>query len=104
MSESGRCTILACQITVPETRNESDVAVVHHYFTKSAKEWKSRCSRGPVVVNKFQERRDCGPVPKFEETVFDDSAWRFLVDRVPAYSWFDENENLFDGGQRIVAY
>jgi len=82
-----------------------DVVALHHYQTKSAKEFVQR-KRGQVGRNEpkkleIAERqfakdlaRDHLPLDAGEAAeqnlVFNDSAWQFLKKRVPAYALFDE--------------
>ena len=73
----------------------SDLVTLHHFYTKSLQEYKSRCARGRAsVISKEQD-----PLPLYcrsdeeiltssafnKQPVFDDGAWRFLKDRVPKY-------------------
>jgi hypothetical protein len=74
----------------------TDVAVLHHYVTKSLKEYVDKTMRGradivdPAVpsLNRsvvFQERRK-GLDPG---ATFDDSAWQLLKEKVPKYAIYD---------------
>lgn len=69
-----------------------DVAVINHYYTRSKGEWKLRCQRGAAdqAGNHY-----CVPMPEFSTPVFDNSAWLFLKNHVPAYEWYDRSEVLF---------
>lgn len=55
----------------------SDVAVVHHYFTKSAEEFRAKVARGRADE---QGRRDAGEFARHDlNDVHDSSAWDFFV-------------------------
>ena len=75
-------------------RRLNDVAVLHHIYTRSLKEWSIRCKRGRADSNP-RDNPGCKPMPKYTDTVFDDSAWQFLKTHVPAYGFYDENDWLF---------
>jgi len=90
----------------------TDVVVLHHYSHKSHKEylWKRqrgradlRQNRKNVQIQKQNAQEALGnflrsigsdAVPRKNDTisgkVFDDSAWKFLKEKVPAYALFDE--------------
>jgi hypothetical protein len=71
-----------------------DVAVIHHYGTKSREEFIQKRLRGRAdlalnhtqMVEKLKEavegNLDVG-------TVYDDSAWKLLCERVPKYKLYD---------------
>ena len=87
-----------------------DVVVLHHYGHKSHKEYLWKRSRGRVSLGhdetyaqtKKQDvhealgnfLRSSHAVPRNNDAisgkVFDDSAWKFLKEKVPAYALFDE--------------
>ena len=73
--------------TGPFNRNgPTDVAVLHHYYTKSEEEWHNKgCVRkaaNPKAINR------CG-VKSFVGDIYDDTAWSTLKTYVPSYATFD---------------
>jgi Glycosyl transferase family 2 len=72
----------------------TDVAVLHHYVTKSLKEYVDKTMRGRADIKDaaaslnrpvlFKERKGLDP-----GTVFDDSAWQLLKLNVPKYAIYD---------------
>ncbi|GFH56420.1 hypothetical protein CTEN210_12896 [Chaetoceros tenuissimus] len=77
----------------------SDVAVIHHYYTKSLEEYVSRCGRGRAgqKQNKAKDpscRSEEEILEEWQremkESVFDDSAWQVLKTRVSKYAKYDE--------------
>jgi Glycosyl transferase family 2 len=73
----------------------TDVAVVHHYVTKSVKEYVDKTMRGRADKRKnaaasldrsvlFKERKGLDP-----GEIFDDSAWQLLKQNVPKYAIYD---------------
>lgn len=74
----------------------SDVVVLFHYYSKSLEEFKERCSRGradqpkPFSNQGIYCKSDEDILSAFSnETIFDDSAWKLLKERVPKYSKFN---------------
>ena len=76
----------------------SDVAVIHHYQTKSLEEFMSRCKRGRADIQQVDaDEEACKSEEeileqwKNETQVFDGSAWQILKTRVPKYRIFYED-------------
>ena len=79
----------------------SDVAVIHHYHTKSLEEYVSRCGRGRAGQKQYKITDPSCRNEKeileewqrgMQESVFDDSAWHILTSRVPKYRFYDDKE------------
>ena len=81
----------------------TDTAVIHHYHTKSLEEFISRCKRGRATLSmkSSMERSKnylwCKNETEIleawntaEETIFDDTAWQILKERVPEYADYDQ--------------
>ena len=91
----------------------TDVVVLHHYVTKSRKEYLLKKTRGradldqthgkmkneaEAVIKEARANLDrslaSDALPRNNDTtsgkIFDDSAWKFLKEKVPAYALFDE--------------
>ena len=86
----------------------TDVVVLHHYNTKSHKEYLLKRMRGRATTGRVDLVRQLvqdaqaklnrslasDSLPRNNNTtfdkVFDDSAWKFLKEKVPAYALFDE--------------
>ena len=77
----------------------SDVAVIHHYYTKSLEEYVSRCERGRAdIIQRSDEDVACRSEEKILEewerngqhSVLDISAWEILKHRVPKYAKYDD--------------
>jgi hypothetical protein len=77
----------------------SDIAVIHHYHTKSLEEYRARCKRGladrhpeawknqiACIKNETELLEHVGP-----GSVFDDSAWQVLKRNMPLYAMYDIN-------------
>lgn len=78
-----------------------DVAVIHHMWSKSCKEYASRCARGRADHGPDPSRIPAckDPCPANDRfTVFDDSAWSFLKERVPAFAAYDELAPVYGYG------
>ena len=69
-------------------------------YTKSVEEYKMRCNRGRATVSRDVSNRGEPCRDQTDENflniynyepVIDDSAWRFLKERVPKYAKFEEN-------------
>ena len=86
-------------------RRPTDVLVLNHYHTKSLEEYKLRCKRGrPTVDMKIKRHRDnyfpCKPEGEIlaqwrdegQGGYFDDNAWKFLKERVPAYRKYETGD------------
>ena len=81
----------------------TDVLVLNHYGHRSVEEFRSRCARGRPTTKGGQYDKKTYLACKSEEEVltewrktgdvesqhFDDSAWRLLKERVPAYRIFE---------------
>jgi hypothetical protein len=87
-------------------KRPADVAVVHHYETKSLQEFRSKCRRGDAIhygtsnTNTSRMHNPCPPRDSIIETfrnetikaggvTFDDGAWQFLYNAVPQYSLYN---------------
>jgi hypothetical protein len=71
-----------------------DVAVLHHYGIKSREEFIQKRLRGRADLALNQTQMAQNLKEAIEEdldvgTVYDDSAWRLLCDRVPKYKMYD---------------
>lgn len=71
-----------------------DVAVLHHYGMKSREEFIQKRLRGRADLALNQTQMAQNLKEAIEEdldvgTVYDDSAWRLLCDRVPKYKMYD---------------
>jgi len=79
-----------------------DVAILHHYFTKSNGEfYQKSCLRGTVTdVETKKKMSKCG-MKIFNGTFFDDSAWKELKKRVPLYGVYDYSF-LSSTGEKLV--
>lgn len=69
-----------------------DISVLHHYWTKSTKEFHLRsCVRGANTAdyNLSANFPNCGKLPPPEYNKFDDTAWTELKRRVPWYAVYD---------------
>jgi Glycosyl transferase family 2 len=69
-----------------------DVSVLHHYWTKSTKEFHLRsCIRGANTAdsNSSANYPNCGKLPPPECNKFDDTAWNELKKRIPWYAVYD---------------
>ncbi|KAL7526209.1 hypothetical protein ACHAWF_001674 [Thalassiosira exigua] len=78
------------------SRMTSDKVNIHHYWTKSLEEYKSRCARGKSDSTDLSDYLPCKSDGAIRdsgafggEKVFDDSAWRFLKERVPKYEQYE---------------
>ncbi|CAM9780955.1 unnamed protein product [Heterosigma akashiwo] len=68
----------------------TDVAVIHHYWTKSMKEFSYKsCVRGSINPAAMKYILCNATVPQ-NDKVYDPSAWDFLKDNVPEYAFFEE--------------
>jgi len=80
----------------------TDTAVIHHYHAKSLEEFISRCARGraSITMKKAMEKSKnylwCKNETeileawnKAKETIFDDTVWQILKERVPEYVDYD---------------
>jgi len=80
----------------------TDVAVIHHYYSKSIEEFASRCNRGRADIRIEEIKKEVELYCKNETeifnsftsstnpTAFDDSAWVLLKERVPHYAKYDK--------------
>lgn len=69
----------------------TDVAVIHHYLTKSIKEyWYKSCVRGRADASGPMKYNHCNQTIPQDGTVYDPSAWDFLKDNAPEYAFFEE--------------
>lgn len=70
-----------------------DIAVIHHYWTKSKKEWRWKsCHRGRATIANisdpaFADKCNRGIHPG---EIFDNTAWMHLKKLVPWYAMFDQ--------------
>jgi hypothetical protein len=67
----------------------TDVAVLHHYHSKSLKEYDAKVSRGRATKNPPRDR-----VSPPSNTFFDDAAWKAMKKYVPEYATFDALSSL----------
>jgi hypothetical protein len=73
----------------------TNVAVIHHYYTKSVQEFMSRCQRGRATTKNLTTYVPCWPKDKAvrylqnltqtQGSTFDDSAWQTLRKNIPMY-------------------
>jgi len=75
----------------------TDVAVIHHYHRKSAKEFLKKRMRGRATINREQGKVDKLIEDALEDyktrekngTIFDDSGWKAMKKYVPRFAVYD---------------
>jgi acetone carboxylase gamma subunit len=80
-------------------RGPSDIAVIHHYHTKSLEEYRARCKRGLALYPPEAWKNQTACIQNETEllkhllpgSVFDDSAWQVLKKNMPVYAMYDIN-------------
>ena len=79
----------------------SDVAVIHHYHTKSLEEYVSRCARGRADMRQRSDKEAAcrseeeileGWERELQHGVLDISAWETLKHKLPKYEKYDDLE------------
>ena len=83
-----------CKVHEKEnSKPKDDVAILHHYRTKSRREFLHRCERGRADFKARRKNHD-SVCPKWYEDspddIFDDTAWQVLKENVPAYKVYDQ--------------
>ena len=79
-----------------EDDSTTDIAVIHHYYTKSIDEFLSRCNHGRATTKNVTTHIPCWPRERAIEHIenitrahggatFDNTAWQLLKKNVPAY-------------------
>jgi hypothetical protein len=77
----------------------SDIAVIHHYHTKSLEEYRTRCKRGLADQPPEAWKKQTACIQNETEllkhvapgSVFDDSAWQVLKKNMTVYAMYDIN-------------
>ena len=72
-------------------KRPAEIAVLHHYHTKSYKEYVHKRMRGRAMLKGYQAEavRNAQERNIYEANLFDDTGWKMMKKYVPKYSFFD---------------
>jgi len=83
----------------------TDVAVIHHYVTKSREEYIAKYMRGRSDIHTRRSIEDAEKIANLTmkehmfDSTYDDSAWVRLKEMVPEYRMFD---SVYDDSKKMV--